>query len=49
VTRSAVRRTVLVSSLLIKACMALAYALGGSCLDRRRATEETISSDRDGF
>jgi hypothetical protein len=29
--------------------MALAYALGGSCLDRRRATEETISSERDAF
>jgi hypothetical protein len=48
VTRSAVHRTVLVSSLLIKACMALAYALG-ACLDRRRATEETISSDGDEF
>jgi hypothetical protein len=44
---AAVRRTVLVSS--TKARMALAYALGGSCLDRRRATEETISSDGDGF
>jgi hypothetical protein len=29
--------------------MALAYALGGSCLDRRRPTEETISSERDAF
>jgi len=29
--------------------MALAYALGGFCLDRRQATEETISSDGDGF
>jgi hypothetical protein len=29
--------------------MALAYALGASCLDRRRAIEETISSVGDGF